>query len=96
MALLTIRQIAKTAVPLLKKNGVIRAGVFGSYAHGKATARSDIDLLIKQKGSKGLLSLVHLQYELEKKIGRKIDLTTYDGLSPYLKEKILAEEVRIL
>jgi len=31
---LTIKQIAKIAVPLLKKNGVTKAGIFGSYARG--------------------------------------------------------------
>jgi uncharacterized protein len=96
MALLTIADIKKKAVPVLKKNGVVRAGIFGSYARGEAKSKSDIDMLIKQKGRKGLLALVQLQLDLEEKLGKKVDLLTYGGLSPYLKDRILNEEVRIV
>ncbi|MEK6809336.1 MAG: nucleotidyltransferase domain-containing protein [Nanoarchaeota archaeon] len=44
-----LQRIAKIAVPILKKNGVIKAGIFGSYARGQAQKRSDIDLLLKIK-----------------------------------------------
>ena len=33
---LTLSQIKKIAVPILKKNGVTKAGIFGSYARGEA------------------------------------------------------------
>jgi len=39
---------------------------------------------------------VGIQFELEDKLGKKVDLITYKGISPYLKDKILKEEVRIL
>ena len=32
---LTISDIKKKAVPLLKKNDVVKAGIFGSYARGE-------------------------------------------------------------
>lgn len=32
-----IREIKSKAVPVLKRNGVVKAGIFGSYAKGKAT-----------------------------------------------------------
>ena len=91
-----IQTIKKKIVPLLKKNGVVKAGIFGSYARGEQKKRSDVDLLIKQKGRKSLLDLVRLERELEKKLGKKVDLLDYNGLSPYLKDRILEEEVRIL
>ncbi len=96
MSLLTISEIKRKAVPLLKKNNVVKAGIFGSYARGEAKSKSDIDMLIKQKGRKGLLALVQLQLDLENKLGKKVDLLTYGGLSPYLKDRILSEEVRIV
>lgn len=91
-----LRQIAKIAVPILKKNGVVRAGIFGSYAKGEAKKRSDIDILIKQKGKKGLLDLIHLQFQLEDKLRRKVDLLDYRAIHPYIKNQILGEEVKIL
>ena len=93
---LTIKDIKKRVVPLLKKNDVVKAGIFGSYARGEAKKKSDIDLLIKQKGKKSLLDLVRLERELKKKLGKNVDLLDYRGLSPYLKEQILKEQLRII
>jgi uncharacterized protein len=62
---LTIEQISKLAVPILKRNGIVKAGIFGSYAKGNAKNRSDIDFLIKIKGKKSLLDLVGIQLTLQ-------------------------------
>ena len=37
-----------------------------------------------------------LEIELSQKLKKKVDLVSYNGLSPYLKDKILREEIRIL
>ena len=42
-----IKKMKPTIVRILKKNGVIRAGIFGSYARGEQKKKSDIDILIK-------------------------------------------------
>ncbi len=92
-----IQTIKKKIVPLLKKNGVVKAGIFGSYARGEQKKRSDIDILIKVRRKKfSLLDLIGLEMELEQKLGKKVDLLTYKGINPYLKERILDEEVRII
>ena len=91
-----LQRIAKIVVPILKKNDVVKAGIFGSYARGEAKKRSDVDILIKQKGRKSLLDLVGLEMKLKQKLKKKVDLLDYKGLSPYLKDRILKEEVRIL
>lgn len=92
----SIKLIAKVAVPILKKNGVVKAGIFGSYARGESKKGSDVDMLIKQKGKKSLMNLVGLERELKEKLRKNVDLLTYDGISPYLKRRILKEEVRII
>ncbi|MAG60933.1 hypothetical protein CL619_04055 [archaeon] len=94
--ILTIDRIIKLARPILKKNGIVKAGLFGSYARGQAKKSSDIDLLIKVKGKKSLLDIVGIQLALEESVKRKIDLIEYEELHPSLKKKILAEEVRII
>ena len=88
--------IAKKVIPILRKNNVVKAGIFGSYARGEWRKKSDVDIIIKQKGKNNLLGLVRLERELERCLGRKVDLLTYGGLSPYLKDRILKEEVRII
>ncbi len=89
-----IAEIKKKIVKILKKNKVVRAGIFGSYARGEQKKSSDVDILIEFDGS--LLDLVRLESELEKRLGIKVDLLTYNGINPHLKEYILPEEVRII
>lgn len=51
-------RMRKTIVAILRKNDVVKAGIFGSYARGEATKSSDIDLLIKFRGKKACLTLL--------------------------------------
>ncbi len=85
----------KKAVPILKRNNVVRAGVFGSFARGEARKNSDIDILIEFHGRKSLLDLVGVKQELEETTKRKVDVLTYKSIHPLLKDIILKEEVRI-
>jgi predicted nucleotidyltransferase len=89
-----IEDIKKKILPILKSHGVKKAGVFGSYARGEQKKTSDIDILVEVKGS--LLDLIKLEIKLQEILKKEIDLLTYSGISPYLKEKILSEEVRII
>jgi hypothetical protein len=63
-----INRIKKIVVPILKKNGVVRAGIFGSYARGEIKKNSDIDFLVELKGRKSLLDVVGLQLDIQEKL----------------------------
>jgi len=92
-----INKIKKQIVEVLKKHKIRKAGIFGSYARGEEKKNSDIDILIDVGGRKfSLLDLVSLEMELEKKLGKKIDLLTYAGINSHLKEYILKDEVKII
>ncbi len=43
----TLEEIAELSAPVFKKHGVEWARVFGSYARGDQSARSDLDILVK-------------------------------------------------
>ena len=79
---------------VLKKHNIAKAGIFGSYARGEQKKNSDVDILIEFNGS--LLKLVALERELEEKLGVKVDLLTYGGINPHLKDYILVDEVKII
>jgi len=97
MKRLQIGSVKKAISKLLLQNGVKRAALFGSYARGDATEDSDIDLLIEFKGKKkSLFDLVALKNQLEEKLGRDVDLLTYNSLHPLLRDSILSEQVIIL
>ena len=83
-----LQKIAKIAVPILKKNGVVKAGIFGSYARGEAKKQSDIDIVIQFKGRKNYFDLVGLEQELEQCLGKKVDLLTYGAIHPLIKKYI--------
>lgn len=91
-----IRLLQKKIIPILKRNGVARAGIFGSFARGEGKKNSDLDLLIQFKGKKSLFDFIGLGQELEQAIHRKVDLVTYKYIHPLLKERILKDGVRIL
>ena len=91
-----IDDIKRKIIPILKEQGVIKAGIFGSFVRGEASRKSDIDVLIKFKGRKSLLDLVSLKMELEKKTRRKVDVVEYSTIHPLLKDRILKEQVKIL
>jgi uncharacterized protein len=90
-----ISGIKKKIIPILRKNDVVRAGIFGSYARGEAKKKSDIDIIIQPPRGMGL-GFVGMKLELEEKLGKKVDLLTYNSISPYLKKYILDDEVRII
>ena len=90
-----LKNIKNKIIPILKKNDVVKAGIFGSYARGEAKKNSDIDILIQPPKGIGL-GFVGIKLELEEKLGRKVDLLTYNSIHPYLKKYILDDEVRII
>lgn len=81
---------------ILKKNKIKKAGIFGSYARGEQRKNSDIDILIQPNKNSSGFAFFGLQDDLSKELNKKVDLVTYNGLSPYLKERILNQEVKII
>lgn len=81
----------------MKKHAVKRASIFGSFARGAATSKSDVDFLIEYKwNSKSLFDLIDLKLDLEEILNRKVDIITYHSIYSRLRERILAEQVVIL
>jgi hypothetical protein len=69
--------------------------LFGSYLHGDYKKRSDVDLLIGLKNGASLFTLVDIQFNFEKYLGRKVDLVEKSSLSKYFKDEVLAEAEKI-
>ncbi|MGC1374857.1 MAG: nucleotidyltransferase family protein [Anaerolineales bacterium] len=75
-----------------------RISVFGSYARGEQTPESDIDLLValrpsEQRPPLGLFEIIRLEHELQKELGRAVDLVTEEGISPRIKPKVEKDRV---
>jgi len=92
-----IERIKSKIMPILKKNKVTKAGIFGSYSRGEHKKNSDIDVVVKiEDKNMTLLGFVGLKLKLEEALGRKVDLVEYVALKPLIKNNILNEEIRIL
>jgi hypothetical protein len=91
-----LKEVRSLIIDILKKKDVKKAAFFGSIVKGELHSESDIDILIKFEGKKSLLDLADLKLELEDKLGRKVDILTYDSIHPLLKNIILKEKVQIL
>lgn len=89
---MTTEAIKKKIMPILKRQGVTKAALFGSAARGELKKKSDIDILVQFKNTKSLLDLIGLELELEKKLGRKVDVLTYNGIYHLLRDRILSEQ----
>jgi len=60
----------------LKDYQPVSVGIFGSFARGESTEKSDIDILVKFKVAPSLLTLIKLENELTDLLGIKVDLIT--------------------
>lgn len=88
--------IKNKVLPVLKDAGVIRSSIFGSYARGEENEESDVDVLVELPKGKSLLDLVRLQRKLGEVLVKKVDLLTYNSISPLIKNYIQRDQVQIL
>ena len=77
------------------RHGASNVRVFGSVARGEADAQSDVDLLVELERGRSLLDHAALMLELERLLGRRVDVATEWGLKPQIREHILREAVRL-
>ncbi len=83
----------KELLKVAAKHGAINIRIFGSVARGDSKEASDIDFLVRMEKGRSLLDLVALWQDFEGLLGKKIDIVTEGGMSPYLKDKINKEAV---
>jgi len=77
-----------------RRHHIRRLSLFGSVLGDRFGAESDIDVLVEfEPGSTpGLIRLAGLEMELSELLGgRKVDMNTPKCLSPYFRDRVLAE-----
>ena len=78
----------------IRKYGVRRLGVFGSFARNQADLSSDIDILVDLE-KKTFDAYMGLKFFLEDLFGRSVDLVLTDSIKPRIRETILRETVYV-
>ncbi|MBC8232646.1 nucleotidyltransferase family protein [bacterium] len=91
-----LEEVKLRMLPILVRHDVIRAAIFGSFARGESKENSDLDILVELPKTKSLLNLAALKLELEDELKRDVDILTYRGLHPRIREKVIKEQLAIL
>ena len=74
----------------IKRFGVKKIGLFGSYIKGRQKQKSDIDILVEfEKGMKTFDNYMDLKFFLEDLFNCKVDLVIVEAIKPDLKSHIL-------
>ena len=73
--MLTIKRITEIVSDVAREYDVRKITLFGSYADGRNTSESDIDLLVEFNSENvSLLTIASLKYRLEELFGVDVDI----------------------
>ena len=82
--MLTKEEIREKVIPFAKKYDVVRVDIFGSYANGNATTKSDVDFLVEfsPDSAPSIFEVMGLQEELKCALGLSVDVVTLPLANP--------------
>ena len=71
--------------------------LYGSFARGEATYKSDIDLRLVTTDSMSMIDIGNLRYEIKEKTGRDVDISNEDPskLDPDFYANVVNDEICI-
>ena len=94
--MMNLNELREKILPILKKWGVKKASVFGSYVREEAGEDSDVDIIVEINDELSLLDFIEFKLEIEDVIGKKVDLLEFATIKPILKDRILKEQVALI
>ena len=81
----------------LQAEGIRSLYLFGSVARDEADFDSDVDLFVDPQYDRfGFVELIRVEAYLAQALGRRVDLTTREGLHPLLRAEIEREAIQVL
>jgi len=85
----------ETEAPAIRLQfGVKKIGIFGSFARGEQTKKSDVDVIVDfAEGYATLRNFVGLADRLEALFRRNVDLITVEGIDKYIRPRVEAEVI---
>ena len=90
----TIMEKIETNFQNIKRYGIKKIGLFGSYVRNEQKGKSDIDILVEfEKGKKTFDNYMDLKFYLEDLLEGKVDLIISDKIKPDLRPNILGSVI---
>lgn len=91
----TIREKRDAIVRIAAKHGATQVRLIGSVARGEARSDSDVDLLVTWSEGTSLLDQAALMLELERLLGRKVDIASDGWVKPSIRESVYRDAVAL-
>jgi len=88
----------KTIADYFQTQPVLKAWLFGSYARGEETPRSDVDILfVPDRSGKPFTLFTHggMYMDLKELLGKEVDLIVDGTLRPYAVESANRDKILI-
>jgi predicted nucleotidyltransferase len=86
-----LRQRRQEILDAAARRGARNVRVFGSVARGDADPESDIDFLVEFEPCRSLFDQGGLLMDLERLLGRSVDVVTEAGLKERIRPRVVKE-----
>jgi hypothetical protein len=94
-----VTQVVQVAIPkdalaeFCRRNRISRLSLFGSVLRDDFGSASDVDALVEFEAGTPVtfFTLSRIEDGLSSLLGRRVDLHMRKGLSPYLRDRVLAQ-----
>lgn len=83
------------AAELRRKYGISELSLFGSVARDEASDASDVDVLVAFEQAPSYTAFMELKFDLEERLGTRVDLVTRSGLKPRVRPYVEREALRV-
>ena len=95
-SVLTIKQIKERIKPIIERHGIKTVYLFGSYARGEANSNSDVDIYCDRGDVDTLFKAVAFNDELEKALGKKVDVVTIGSrMHDFFRQQLEEDMIKI-
>ncbi|MBO7574000.1 MAG: nucleotidyltransferase domain-containing protein [Bacilli bacterium] len=95
-SVLTIKQIKTRMLPIMAKHNIHEVYLFGSYARGEATNKSDIDIYCESGDIKTLIDQGFFEDELEEALGKEVDIVFIGSLmDDYFRQQLEGDLIKL-
>ena len=91
----TIREKREEIISIAGRHGATQVRLIGSVARGEARPDSDVDLLVTWSEGTSLLDQAALMLELEKLLGRKVDIASDGWVKPAIRESVYRDAIAL-
>ncbi|MCJ7778210.1 MAG: nucleotidyltransferase family protein [Sedimentisphaerales bacterium] len=90
-----LKRLEESMGEIRQRFSVAKLSIFGSFARGEGTTKSDLDVLVafEQKATFDLF--MDLKFYLEELLGIKVDLVTDKALRPQVRRAIEGEIIDV-